>query len=149
MWLRLSLIINRPIRLPEVLQIIYCCLLKSEVCFDFWKYLLSKTNLGFWASSFFQIVFRLICSSVSVNTGRNPITLKYRLIFITVSNNFFGFVTTVTTRFRKIFEIFFLHFIAFLFSFYFVTLVASPNGFEILRNWTLDNETSQLLHVEI
>ena len=57
----------------------------------------------------FQLIFRSIYSSVSVNTGHNPFPVNYNLISITVLalNIFFlGFVTAVTTRFHKIFEIF-------------------------------------------
>ena len=76
--------INRPIRLPKVSQLHQPLFVWFQVYYDFWKYMFSKTYLGLCASSFFWIVFRSICSSVSVNTGHTPFPVKYNLNSITV-----------------------------------------------------------------
>ena len=45
----------------------------------------------------------------------------------------FGVFSTLTKRFRKMFEIIYVvHFKGFLFSFYFILLTKGPIGFEIL-----------------
>ena len=68
----------------------------------FFKYLIFELR------HFFDCFFWPICSLVSEKAGHSPFLLSYNLINNGFSSNelFLGFVTTVTTDFYNMFEIF-------------------------------------------